>query len=505
MASIYNARLATTEESREIDAFTIDTLNIPGNVLMETAGAKASEIINNHILNSGEKNIVILCGKGNNAGDGLVIARHLQEFGYSITVGMIAGISKMSKDCESNYNRLSNLSKQSSEICIVKNSDDLSFQSTDVIIDAMLGTGLTSEPRGAIGKILNQVNKSDAIKIALDVPTGINATTGEAYGSYFNADHTIQFGTRKIGLLLDKGISGSGTHWFCSLGFPKHKGQQLNREILNEQYFELENPVSVGKHKYENGVVHIIAGSPGMIGAAVLSAKSAWYAGVGSVQVHAPKGLISTFDKFLIQQVKIGYGSDEEQLFIPEMVDSVIDNINSDRDVVLIGPGLGRNETTQSYIKSFLSKYTGKIVIDADALFTLSEWKNWKEELAANQCILTPHGGELSRLAKRQFKNEYERITYCEDLTEKTRYSLVSKGEPTVVTQFEKPTLITSYPTKIFGRSGFGDVLAGKIAGNWAIGIEPDSAIKSALTYGIKRYHSQSDLGNQLPDPINYL
>ncbi|MEX2395652.1 MAG: NAD(P)H-hydrate epimerase, partial [Balneolales bacterium] len=336
-------QLATSAQAKSIDKETIQTLGISGRMLMEVAGAKAAAIIQKQIK-PGEK-VLVFCGKGNNAGDGLVTARYLSQNRIACTVVFADGIEKLSPDALVNYNILKDVKKQSEPyITLHEDLPDLDFlPSTDLIIDALLGTGIKNEVRPPYDHIIDYINSSGKKVYALDIPTGLHTDKGSILGKCVRANYTLCFGTQKIGCYMENGPAVSGERIYCDLGFPRHLMSDIIRYAITPDWVDsVEISRKPSRHKYEAGNVYIIAGSPGLCGAAVMAAKSAWAEGLGSVSMICTRGLLSIFETHLIHQTKYAVGSKEETVFKPGHTDEILRLINRREGTVIIGPGLGR-------------------------------------------------------------------------------------------------------------------------------------------------------------------
>lgn len=500
MESPYAKKLATVSESRQCDSQTISEMGISGDLLMETAGLQAAGIVAKIISDTPEPQVVVLCGKGNNAGDGLVMARYLSLLQIPVRVVMILGTANLSPSCRQNFKRLQQFALQSEYVFVSDNPTSFAFEGATHIIDALLGTGLDKPVEGNLATCIAQSNKIKAIRISLDIPSGLHGDSGEILGSAIRADHTISFGTRKLGLYFGDGPEYSGIIHFVPLSFPTHFSNRISRVALDLEKPISNEPYRGAAHKYQNGIVHVIAGSPGMTGAAVLAAKAAWYTGVGAVIVHCAKELLPVFDKHLLFSVKLGYNSHQEGRLSEKMMEEVLLNMTSRPGIVLIGPGLGRHEATVSAVKMLAEQGQDPVVFDADALYALGG-------IVPNmEAVVTPHPGELTFLGAPEFQNDFERLRTVERMAKERGYTIVSKGHPGIVALKNGKTLVTTYATKAFTRAGFGDVLAGKVAGFWARNSSLEDAITTALLDSAKRFSVLRTMDkNHIPDPFAYL
>lgn len=472
-------RLCTRKESREIDEVTIRDYGMDGAVLMEIAGLKASEIIKE--LTGDDSRGVYFCGKGNNAGDAFVIARYLADLPHhQTTIVLAAGSSRFSDNAQTNFNLLKKLAKESPRIKIVDEASPDLISQADYIIDGMIGTGLNSDLRDPLLSSSEQINRSSATIFALDIPTGLDCDSGEILGTCVEAHHTITFGTNKIGFYLGSGPDVTGQIHFVELPFPEHlrtHSATLIEPILEAECSSETNPAA---HKYDRGTVHIIAGSAGMTGAAIMSAKSAWNAGAGAVFLYAPKSILQVYEQTLPQIIKVPLGADSDDHYNISHAESVINNMKAKPGPVLLGPGVGRSPETTVFIERVIKSAEGPIIIDADGLF---DWDNILNAISGTpDWIITPHIGELKKSVGLEFTTDYERMKASEKLSKQSGCILLSKGYPTMVCTPDNGTYLTGYDTRIFSKAGFGDVLAGTIAGKLAVSSnKTESVIRSLL------------------------
>ncbi|WP_340106357.1 NAD(P)H-hydrate dehydratase [Rhodohalobacter sp. 8-1] len=469
-------RLATRDQSRQLDEHTISDFGIDSITLMEIAGEKAAGVIQSQ-TEAGSSGIFV-CGKGNNAGDALVVARYLTDrSGHSVTILMAAGDDDLSTDAHRNYKLLKKLAAHGSPLTILTDMDSIPWRDFDYAVDGMIGTGLTSDLREPMAGLADSLNKANIHTFAMDIPTGLNCDTGEILGTCVEADHTITFGTNKIGFYLSDGPSVTGTITLADLPFPgylrEHKAVLLTKDVREE--FEAYS--AIASHKYETGTVHIVAGSEGMTGAAMMAAKSAWNAGAGAVILYAPKALLPIYEQSLPQIIKVAVGDKNDGCFTPKSTDKVLSRIKDKPGVVLIGPGLGLKEGTQTSVLKLLKSIDQPVILDADGL---SVWDQSKD-LDKSRWIVTPHPGELKKHFDVNQSNDFERLKAVEKISRDSGCRVLSKGHPTMLATPDSGLFITGYNTKLFSRAGFGDVLAGTIAGKLAVSRMTDQSITDAL------------------------
>ncbi len=457
-------QLFTAEQSRLIDKKTIEEFGIDGFTLMEIAAKGAADTIQK--VTGPKKHGLFVCGKGNNAGDALAAARYLVEnFDHSASICFAFGSDNLSPDTQTNLELLQKLVNEGFRITFIKELSEHSFNSCDYIADGIFGTGLNSDVRSPIDEVIQKINESGKTIFSMDVPSGLNSDTGNIQGMAISADHTCTFGTQKIGLHLNEGPEISGKISFIDLPFPSYLRKNFVVRFDEDLRFNLPDTTRTAKHKYESGVVHLVAGSKGLTGAAIMAAKSSWKQGAGAVILYTPEKLLPIYETSLPQTIKVVLpGSDS---YIPEHTEVILNKISEKPGVLLIGPGIGLDQETQKFTKNLLKDYQGPAVIDADAL---SIWDQL-EKLPAKQkkkWLLTPHPGEAHNYLKLTFNDDYERFVNSREFSKKHHVSLLMKGNPAFY-HSEKTSFLSGYDTTPFARAGFGDVLAGTIATIWGI------------------------------------
>lgn len=469
-------RLTTSQQSRNLDQSTIEKFGIDSITLMEIAGEKAAGIIRDHTKVG--SNGLYVCGKGNNAGDALVAARYLSETArHSVSILLAAGNDDLSTDTQKNFRLLKTLAEHGSEVTFLTDTDSISWNGFDYAVDGMIGTGLTSDLRRPMSDLVDELNRSGLQTFSMDIPTGLNCDTGEILGTCVLADQTITFGTNKIGFYMGDGPSVTGGITLAHLPFPdylrQHKAMLVNKELP----YEFDNQTSVAPHKYAKGTVHIVAGSEGMTGAAIMAAKSAWNAGAGAVILHSPRGLLPIYEQTLPEIIKNPVGGNDDIHFTGMHASAILEKISEKKGVVLIGPGLGLAETSQDCILKLLETLDQPVILDADGLTVWTESLN----IEMRNWLLTPHPGELNRYLGVSVSSDLDRLSGIEKLSRETGCRILSKGYPAIMATPESGTFITGYDTRLFSRAGFGDVLAGTIAGKLSVSRKTDQSITDAL------------------------
>jgi NAD(P)H-hydrate epimerase len=509
--------LFSTKQIRKVDDYAINKLGLPGMVLMENASREIfRKIVSQYQFNS----IGIICGNGNNGGDGFAAARHFVNSGYKVAIVYLGPENKMSGDCRMNYSVLKKMEPTHKNLSILKYKSTNSLtvvKKCDVICDALLGSGARGKLREPYLSIINSLNRINKIKVAIDIPTGLDVDKGYAE-DMFSADLTITLGGFKSGLFFGDGYLHAGEIEKGSIGISESYLESLKTtEYLIEPEDALSGLPQKKKniHKYSAGKVFNIAGSESYPGAAVLTSKSSFRVGAGASILAFPKSVRNLVQKKLGEVVVHQYADNETGYLLPENISELTDNIKW-ADVLTIGPGIGRNEKTQKAVNLILKgrKFT-RAVIDADAVFAIR--KNRYKKLNLKNVILTPHYGEFSELIGISSKVlQTDILKYGRSFVKKTGAYLILKGAPTIIFTPNGDALINSSGNPALAKFGTGDVLSGMIAGLLAQqsniekavvsavyihGLAADLLLQSKTEYSIMA----SDLISYIPNAINFL
>lgn len=498
----YSHYLFDTDLSQQIDRRTIEDMGIDGFTLMEIAGSSAAQnMLDNNNLTRG----VFLCGKGNNAGDALVAARYLMQHRVSPTIVFLSGVDDLSPDTRRNLELLKKFDVNHYASIITRWQNFTIPEQFDFIVDGMLGTGLTSKVRGKYAQAIAWANEQSKPVFAMDIPTGINGDTGEVMGSAIKADCTYTFGGRKQGLYLNNGPQFSGSVIFCELPFPNSYKDHCNTFLLDESWLSAESP-KPGRHKYESGVLYIIAGSEGLTGAAIMASQSAWAEGLGAVILICPRGILPIYEQTLPSIIKKPVGSRGDYFLKHEQATEVLNILSEKEGALLIGPGLGRDQSTVKFVEHLLSQNTFPTIIDADGLWALSQLNQWpKTDDKENQWILTPHPGELTRLLSGKYTDSRSRLELVREYATEKSVTVLSKGMPGIVGTPSGKCYLTNYNTKYFARAGSGDVLAGKIGAYLALDNSPDKSCCLGLLNGKQKLQTFLMHHKTRPEPKNFI
>lgn len=450
----------SAQEIKAIDAFTIQSEPISSIELMERAASKCSQwIIKEYDLKYIFK---ICCGLGNNGGDGMAIARQLLEQGYKVEVFIVNYSGSYSKDFLINKKRL----EDSFPKFVMEVNDEKQlphFHSTDIVIDALFGIGLSKPLFGLAAECVNHINKSGAEVIAIDVPSGLFVDKHTDKTLYITkATHTLTFQNPKLGFMFAENNSyvGKGHVLDIDLRWPKSIYDSCGTFYVTEQVIkQLIKPRPKFSHKGSFGHSLLVVGSQGKMGAAIMSAHALLRSGAGLLTVCVPQ-----------------CGYDIMQTSVPEAMALVKGNDHlefNELDVTTysaigLGPGIGTEENTQQCVKVILESAKTPLVIDADALNVISLHKEWLALISENS-ILTPHPKEFERLTK-QVTNDFERHALQMEFSKQYKVYVVLKGAHTCMTSPDGTSYFNSTGNSGLAKGGSGDVLTGLITGLLAQG-----------------------------------
>ncbi len=478
MANIYSEitmKLVTPKQMRDIDNEAIKDLAIPGVVLMENAGRGCTDEMEARFGPLSSKKIVILCGRGNNGGDGFVIARHCLNRGASVSVFLLGRKEDVSKDAKINLDILLRMGFGVTEVEKKKDIPHLRGALSEgyLVVDAIFGTGFKGKVLGITKEVIEVLNSSNLPVISIDIPSGMSGDDGSVGNVCVRANLTCTMCLPKRGLYLYPGRLFAGEIKVIDIGVPSQIFKDIPVELTEtttlKKFIPGRPPYG---HKGIFGRVLILAGSPGMTGAAALSSLSALRTGAGLVYLGIPESLNHILEQKATEVVTIPLPETSKNTISPSAI-GVLEKYPKP-DVVVIGPGMGIHEETGEFIIKVMDKTDVPILIDADGLNNLKE----KDIVGVKKkhLILTPHPGELSRLIGTRTEDiNRNRIDIAISLSKKWRVTLVLKGAPTVIASNDR-CYVNTTGSSALATAGSGDVLTGIIAGLCAQGMETFSA-----------------------------
>jgi NAD(P)H-hydrate epimerase len=467
-------KIFTAEQIREIDKFTILHEPVASIDLMERAASAISEWIIAFV--SVEDNILCVCGAGNNGGDGFALTRLLLDKGYNVKAAYFSPEEKMSLDAKTNFDRL--IQKYPDRLMSINNSLDLSETPT-VIIDAIFGSGLSRPVLGNIAEIIKQLNDIDAVRIAIDIPSGLfGENNGGNHGAIFKAHHTLSIQCPSLSFYFSENESYCGKVQLVPIGL--HPDAMRTTEtpfnLLEDADIEQMIPKR-GKfsHKGNYGHALLVAGSYGKMGAAVLSSKACLRTGVGLITTHIP---VRGYDIMQISVPENMVSIDDSEYYFTGIKDV------SDFNAIAVGPGLGVKSNTIKGFQHLIEHCEGPFVLDADALNIISVQKDLLQTLPKNT-ILTPHIGEFKRLFGETL-NSYERLMLQIEKSVQLQIIIVCKGAHTIITDSNGNVYINITGNCGMATAGSGDVLTGIILSLLSQHYQPiQAAIAGVYIHGL--------------------
>jgi NAD(P)H-hydrate epimerase len=475
-------KVVTAAEIREIDRITIEELGIPSLTLMELAGVTAAR----HICKRySPQKTVILCGGGNNGGDGLVIARELSNnYGFDVKVIMMS--EPQSPDCKSQYIIARNFGID----IVIKTAIDHSDISDALIIDAIVGTGLNKPIENHLLSAINLINLCKDV-VSIDIPSGISSDTGQVFGLGVKAGMTVTFGLPKIGQLMFPGRERCGELVVENIGLPKRllESSEIKCELLDRDYIRTKIPKRQDNSNKSNyGHVLIIGGASGKTGAGIMTSRASLRSGSGLVSLGVPISLINVYQGNAVEQMVLTLRDNGMGGFSKDCLSQIYEFIDKSGSVIVIGPGMGVDSDTIEIVTSLIRNSSVPLIIDADGINCISTIRH-EERLellkgAKAPIILTPHTGEMARLLskdKDDFRKlctniEAERLDIARAFSKESGVVLVLKGASTVISSPDCTTYINITGNSGMASGGSGDVLAGMIASFLGQGVSPVEA-----------------------------
>ncbi|MGG5252401.1 NAD(P)H-hydrate dehydratase [Neobacillus sp. SM06] len=489
--------IAGQKEMQQMDHFTIEKLGLPGVVLMENAGARVAEEIVASVP-CGNPRILVLAGGGNNGGDGFVIARRLADLGMEVLLCLLVDPERIKGDAKIHFDvyvhrGLPLLFFPKSSLTSIA----IELQKADLIVDAMLSTGVAGPLREPFNEIIPMVNAVAAKKpvIAVDIPSGVNSETGRVEGGAVKATKTVTFVFPKKGFFLNEGPQYVGEWKVADISVPPSIVQELGLKmpkLLTESTVKASVPVRpLSGHKGTFGHALMIGGSRQYVGAPIFAAKAALNAGAGLVTLAVPEGIYP-----------LAAAQNPESLFLPlpeenghfskKALAELVPKLDQ-FDAIAIGPGMSRFQGGEEWLRTLIGSLTGQpIVLDADALYlvrnNLALIRQYKGAV-----LFTPHPGEMARLVGKTVKEvEMERIEVAKSFSEKHHVFLLLKGHRSIIAAPHGEVFVNPLGHDALGKGGSGDVLTGVAASFLAQGAKPIDALVAACFLHAKAGEAQA-------------
>jgi ADP-dependent NAD(P)H-hydrate dehydratase / NAD(P)H-hydrate epimerase len=456
--------LLDADEMRATDKWAIETRGVPGLALMERAGEGLARVVSER-LPAGR--LAVVCGKGNNGGDGLVAARLLRQTGREVDVLLVWSADALSDDARAQLDRLPGAPAAA--------WDAARLDKAQGIVDALLGTGFSGAPRDPLDGVIEAINAARAPVVAADVPSGVDASTGEVEGVAVRAVATATFHRAKPGLWIHPGKEHAGAVTVLDIGIPRGAPGDPRLGLIGAGVLREVPRRGAASTKFSSGNAFIIGGSRGLTGAPSMAALAAMRTGAGYVTVGAPAGLELSFTVRLLEAMMVGLPEEDGGL-APQAIEPTLSAIGRS-DAVVLGPGLGRSAAAQAFARELVLRVDVPLVIDADGLNALAGHVDELLPHRRRPTVLTPHAGELGRLLEVESAEiGRRRLHHARAAAARAKAFVILKGDDTLVAAPTGRVAISPGNAPGLATAGTGDVLSGVIGAMLAKGLPPSSA-----------------------------
>lgn len=472
----------TAAEMREVDRLTTERHGISGLQLMETAGTLTGNAFAGLIREAGLElphGICVLCGKGNNGGDGFVVARHLRSVAANVFVVLFAKEEELKGDAATNFSRWREVGGE-----VVFVTDERAWGAiaaraldADVIVDAMFGTGFRGVASGAIGRAIRDVNEKSkdatavrpALILAVDTPSGLPSDGEAGEEPILKAHHTVTFTAPKVGQLISRNSAAVGSLRVVNIGSPVALVEEIGKSAVRwsdaGEFVEMPLVRKSDGHKGLYGNILIVAGSLGKSGAAVMAGSAALWAGAGLVTVATPDVVLPIVAAAHPEYMTESLATTRDGTIARSNLGDHFSTITKGRTVVAIGPGLGQNEETQEFVRSVVKTTESPIVLDADGLNAFAGRADELRERKSKFLVITPHPGEMARLLGSSVKEvEADRVKTATEAAKRWNAHVILKGAHTIVAAPDGRFLVNTTGNAGLSKGGSGDVLTGVLA-----------------------------------------
>ncbi|MBI4263352.1 MAG: NAD(P)H-hydrate dehydratase [Acidobacteria bacterium] len=478
-------RILNAAQMREADRHTIEDIGIPSLVLMENAGRQVVAAIEAAYEGRLDGRVAVLCGRGNNGGDGFVVARTLVQRGIDTGVFVIGSVADVRGDARLNLDILGRLG-----VTVVEIGDEQTWElhfseisQCTLIVDAIFGTGLKAALGGMLETVVADVNASGIPIVSIDLPSGMSADTPHLIGDCVDASMTVTLAAPKLPLVLPPGETQAGDVVIADIGIPSEVIDGLEGphiELLTpEQVRDLVEPRAPDSHKGDFGRVTIVAGSLGKTGAAHLAAMGALRSGAGLVTVATPSSCLPIIASMAPELMTAPLPESREGSVTPAGIEAVLELRH---DVIACGPGLGRDPGVGAFVRALLERSSSPVVLDADAITVLADDPAGLVGREDRDVIITPHSGEMARLIGASVDEvQVNRIDVAGEFATTHRVYVVLKGHRTIIATPEGHIFINPTGNAGMATGGTGDVLTGMIAAWLAQLLDAEAACRLAV------------------------
>ncbi len=478
-------RILNSSQMRDADRRTVEEIGIPAIVLMENAGRQVVAAIEAMFSDVNDLHVAILCGRGNNGGDGFVVARTLLQRGVEVSTFLVGEVSEVRGEARVNLEILGHLGHT-----IVEINDPQAWElhfseirGCDMLVDALFGTGLKTPLTGLFETVVDDINASDLPVVAVDIPSGMSADTPEVIGPHIDATVTVTLGAPKLPLVLPPGESHCGDVVIADIGIPEAAVEAVEGPYLELLTRDVVRPLVESRpadsHKGDYGHVLVIAGSKGKTGAAHLSAMGALKSGAGLVTVASPASCQPLVAVMAPEYMTDGLSEGPEGGVAFEALDYVL---RRQVDVIAAGPGLGTSPSTVRFVRGLLERAGVPLVLDADALNAFDDAPELLVGSEGRDVIITPHPGELARLVGVTTADvQANRIEVAQGFAEAHQLYVVLKGHRSLIATPEGRVFVNPTGNPGMATGGMGDLLTGMIAAWLAQLLDAEAACKLAV------------------------
>ncbi len=460
-------KVLTSRQMKEIDRKAIEEFGILGPLLMENAGLEIFRAIKEKFPALQREKILIVAGKGNNGGDGLVVARHLFNQGGSPHVLLLASKEEVKGDAALNLRIAEKMEIKISEICLLEDfkKHQRDFSQASLIVDAIFGTGLLKPAEGLYARAIEEINKSKAFKVAVDIPSGLSSDSYQLIGPTVKADLTVTLAAPKICHVFPPAEEWVGELVVADISIPPFlfKDENLKLELVEKKdaapYFKKRKKDT---HKGTYGHLFIISGSLGKTGAAVMAGKAALKMGAGLVTVGTPESCLPIVARSMFELMTEPLAETPEKTISSSALERVLELLQG-KNALLLGPGISTHPSTQEFVLKLIPHIKIPVIIDADGLNILASDPGLIKKLSC-PAVLTPHPGEFSRLLNLSTRDVLEKkLELVPEFAEKFGVYLVLKGYKTLIATPEGKVYINPTGNPGMATAGSGDVLSGMI------------------------------------------
>ncbi len=471
----------TPQQAAALDAASVER-GVSVGSLMENAGFAVARAVVSLSGGTYGRRVVVVCGKGNNGGDGLVAARYLDRWGAGVTVLLLAEPAALSDPAATNLRRMFDLGAR--VLTSTPGRLEWELSRSDVAVDAIFGTGFRGTADGRYGSAILALRDFGGPVVAADIPSGVDGASGAVEGPAVVARTTVTFGALKPGVVFLPGAAFAGDVQVADIGFPD--GLVTSELVLTEpaDAAGLVRPRVTGSHKRSAGVVLVVAGSRAMPGAAVLATRAAYRAGAGLVTLASVPAALDVAQRSVVEAISLSLPETDAGSISGAAWPALEERLAS-VDAVAIGPGLSRDDDTAGLVRRLVAASPVPLVVDADGLNAFPEGTGLSER--RSPAVLTPHAGEFARLTGVDpAELPADRVGHAREAARAFDAVLLLKGPRTIIAGPDGRTIVNPTGGPSLATGGTGDVLTGTIAAGLARGLDPtDAAVLGAYVHGL--------------------